>query len=343
MSLFIPVRNRDGRSADALVGLAATSIDTADLAPETLERTLFVASAGGHIAELSRLSTAMRAAEDSMWVTFDGPQTRSLLAGKESVYLPYVAPRDVRGVLRSFVAIRALLRSGRFDRVVSTGAAVAVGAFAAARSLGIPGTYIESVARLRGPSLTGRIVAGLHLAEVRTQHSSWSGRRWLTWPSVLGHFRSTRLRQDGLGSGPVRVFVTLGTIKPYRFDSVVDAVLRSGLADEHTVWQLGSTSRTDLPGRVVEQMPWDAFADCVREADVVVTHAGVGTILDVLELGAHPVVVPRAALRGEHVDDHQQQIADHVDALRLATVVDADLLDARHLRAAAALRTRVGA
>jgi UDP-N-acetylglucosamine--N-acetylmuramyl-(pentapeptide) pyrophosphoryl-undecaprenol N-acetylglucosamine transferase len=305
------------------------------------ERILFVASSGGHIAELHRLATRMTSAEDSVWVTFDGPQTRSLLAGKESVFLPYVAPRDLQGVLRSFVGIRALLRSGRFDRVISTGAAVAVGAFAASRSLGIPGTYIESVARLRGPSLTGRIVAALHLAETRTQHAFWAGRRWRAWPSVLGQFRKTPLRGAAGDSGPLRVFVTVGTIKPYRFDAVVDAVLRSGLADEDTVWQLGSTTRTDLPGRAVEQMPWDEFVDCVRRADVVVTHAGVGTILDVLELGSHPVVGPRAALRGEHVDDHQQQIADHVEALGLATVVDADLLDARHLRAAAALRTRV--
>ncbi|MFE7416415.1 glycosyltransferase [Rhodococcus sp. NPDC057529] len=105
------------------------------------------------------------------------------------------------------------------------------------------------------------------------------------------------------------LFVTLGTIKPYRFDSLVDAILESGLANDSTVWQLGCTARTNLPGRVFAEMSSAEFDAAARDAGVVVTHSGVGTILRLLEMGIHPVVVPRIQSRAEHVDDHQLQIA----------------------------------
>lgn len=44
-------------------------------------------------------------------------------------------------------------------------------------------------------------------------------------------------------------------------------------------------------------------------ADVVISHAGVGSALTALRCGKRPILVPREAWRGEHVDDHQIQIA----------------------------------
>ena len=55
---------------------------------------------------------------------------------------------------------------------------------------------------------------------------------------------------------------------------------------------------------------------------MVVTHAGVGTVMQLLEWGVHPVVLVRSAGRGEHVDDHQSQIAAVLSEHGLATVAD---------------------
>jgi UDP-N-acetylglucosamine transferase subunit ALG13 len=46
----------------------------------------------------------------------------------------------------------------------------------------------------------------------------------------------------------------------------------------------------------------------MREADVVVTHAGVGSVLCAREAGHVPVVVPRLHRYDEHVDDHQLEL-----------------------------------
>ncbi len=73
----------------------------------------------------------------------------------------------------------------------------------------------------------------------------------------------------------------------------------------------------------------------MREADVVVAHAGVGTALAALEVGKCPVLVPRRLAHGEHVDDHQTQIAGELSRRGLALTVDADALTLDHLLEAA--------
>lgn len=314
-------------------GLAAESADHP-------ERILFVASSGGHIAELRRAAERITSSSDSLWVSFGGDQARSILADVPSAFVPYIPPRDVLAVLRAVPGFFALLRSGQFDRVVSTGAAVAVSAFLAARLSRVPAVYIESVARVDGPSLTGRIVQAFRLAELRTQHDEWRRRGWRPWPSVLAQYPRLEPAVPAPAAVAYRVFVTLGTIHPYRFDSVVDAVLGSGMANEQTVWQLGCTTRDDLPGTVITQMAFAEFQEQARQADVVVTHAGVGTLIDLLDLGVHPVVVPRRRRRNEHVDDHQEQIAAHLRDLDVTQVVEAEDLAADDLLAAVARRSR---
>ena len=56
-------------------------------------------------------------------------------------------------------------------------------------------------------------------------------------------------------------------------------------------------------------MAFEEMVDTMTNADSVVSHAGVGVIMTALQAGHTPVVIPRQASRGEHVDDHQMDIA----------------------------------
>jgi UDP-N-acetylglucosamine transferase subunit ALG13 len=298
-------------------------------------RLVLAASTGGHLAQLSRIAPSLGAADDSLWVTFDSPQSRSLLHDRDVLHVPYVSPRDVKGAL----AARRLLDEHlaafgiRYDGVVSTGAAVALSAFTAAHTRKLPHLYIESVSRTDGPSLTGRLVAAGRLASLRTQHRSWEHGRWRYEGSVLDEYET--LLADRPAPARPRLFVTLGTIRPYRFDALVDAVVATGLADETTVWQLGVTDRQDLPGHVVGQISAHEFEHYAREADVVVTHAGVGTIMQLLDWGKSPVVVPRRRSAGEHVDDHQSLITALLRERGLGVERTVDRLDQAALQLAA--------
>lgn len=286
-------------------------------------RFLLVASTGGHLAQLHMIADRLGVSDDSVWITFDSPQSRSLLKGKDARFVPYIPPRGWLQAIRAWFRAARLTRSMSFDAAVSTGAGLAFAVLPQMRLRGIPTYYIESVSRINGPSLTGRMMQATRAASLRTQHSAWADRRWRPFPPVLGQFAPAERRESDVASRP-RLFVTLGTIHPYRFDALVEGLLRADLVDETTVWQLGETARTDLPGDVRQYMSADEFARACAEADVVVTHAGVGTILALLDHGIFPVVVPRRARRNEHVDDHQGQIADLVTRLGVAAVREAD-------------------
>ena len=73
---------------------------------------------------------------------------------------------------------------------------------------------------------------------------------------------------------------------------------------------------------------------------MLVAHAGVGTALAAFEVGKCPVLVPRRVAHGEHVDDHQTQIAAELSNRGLAVSVEADALTLDHLVAAAAKQVR---
>ena len=58
----------------------------------------------------------------------------------------------------------------------------------------------------------------------------------------------------------------------------------------------------------------DVMLERLRAADVVVTHAGCGSLFDAMSLGQTPVVVPRLERFGEHVNDHQLELLDALSA-----------------------------
>lgn len=282
-------------------------------------RALLTCSTGGHLSELVRIENRIGVNPDSLWVTFDTPQSRQLLAGRNVHYLPYVGPRDLKGTLSAVPDFRRIVRESKFDLAISTGAAIATAALPVAALAGIPTAYVESVCRLRGPSATGKILQRVPGISLYTPHR-WAGRRWSRTESILSDFRSIH---EPTNETPQKLFVTLGTIRGYRFDSVIDSVLASGYANENTVWQLGDTDRTDaLPGQVFDYLSPNEFAHAASEADVVVTHAGVGTLLELLNMGIYPVQAIRRASRGEHVDDHQTEIAELVNDAAIGIAVE---------------------
>lgn len=273
------------------------------------KRTLLVASTGGHLTQLVRLAPGIGVSADSPWLTFDMPQSHSLLAGREVHFVPYVRPRDVHHVLTAGVEVQSLLRD--VEAVLSTGAGLALSALPQmALTTKKPAVYLESISRVNGPSLTGRILARLPRVGLYAQHTSWLRPPWRAGPSVLASYELVDRPPRSIRS----IFVTLGTIAPYRFDRLVDLVLAYLRQNPSVdvIWQLGCTTRVDLPGRTVTQLGDTDFAEAVARADLVVAHSGVGVAMNILDKGRIPVLLARRSDRGEHVDDHQHQILDYL-------------------------------
>jgi UDP-N-acetylglucosamine transferase subunit ALG13 len=307
-------------------------------------RTLLVASTGGHLEQLYRLRQRFHPLLDEVeWATFDTGQSRHLLADEVVHYVPFVRPKDARGtVLDSFEAAR-LLGQHRFARVISTGAAVAVPFLGIARSRGLAAHYIESASRSQGLSLSGQMVSRVPGVRLYGQYPGWASGRWQFRGSVF----------DGFERGPSRpgrpldkVVVTFGSQRDFGFRRALNALMRllpavcSPSAD--ILWQTGATDVSGLGIKAVETVPARDLEQAIADADLVISHSGVGTALMTLEHGKCPVMLPRRRDHREHTDDHQRLIAQELGRRGLAVWADPDRLRAEHLvRAAGLTATRV--
>ena len=308
-------------------------------------RALLVASTGGHLEQLWRLHQRFSPAFGEVeWATFDEAQSRSLLAGQVVHHVPYIPPRGYGQVMRGMARARHILRSGRFDAVVSTGSGIALAFLPVARALGIRAHYVESAARADGPSLTGQLVSRVPGTRAYSQYPAWAGRRWQYRGSLFDGYEAVPAEPAGAAN---RVVVTLGTMRRYGFRRALDGVLRvlpEVLApDAEVLWQVGVTDCTGLPlaGRV--DVPATELRAAIADADLVIAHAGIGSCLTALDAGRSPVVLPRRQAEGEHVDDHQELIARELDRRRLAVRRAPTELTAEDLAAAMTRRvSRVG-
>jgi UDP-N-acetylglucosamine transferase subunit ALG13 len=57
-------------------------------------------------------------------------------------------------------------------------------------------------------------------------------------------------------------------------------------------------------------LPFGGIVERIEQADIVVTHAGVGSIMCAMRAGHVPVVFPRLKRYAETVDDHQAELAE---------------------------------
>jgi UDP-N-acetylglucosamine--N-acetylmuramyl-(pentapeptide) pyrophosphoryl-undecaprenol N-acetylglucosamine transferase len=300
--------------------------------------TLLVASRGGHLMELHQLRDRVRGVSGPFrWVTFDTPQTRSLLEGEQVDFVPFVGGRDPVNVARNLGAAARVLSDRDIETVLSTGSAVALPYFALARLRRLRCHYVESAARIDGPSLTGRLMSRVPGVHLYAQYRAWAGGRWGYGGSVFDSFAG-----EDVSAGPSgrldRVVVTLGTYRGYDFSRLVRRLLRILPAETEVLWQTGDT---DVGGLGIEghyAIPEAELTAAMREADAVVAHAGVGTALAAFEVGRYPLLVPRRFALREHVDDHQRQIADELGERRLALSIDADEIELEDLIAAGGRR-----
>lgn len=106
------------------------------------------------------------------------------------------------------------------------------------------------------------------------------------------------------------ILVILGT-QDKSFHRLLDEVEalaeRKVLADDIIV-QAGYTTYTSKHMKIFDLIPMNEFNKLIQKADLIITHGGVGSIMQGLKKGKKIIAIPRLAKYGEHTNDHQKQI-----------------------------------
>ncbi|MFD1851641.1 PssE/Cps14G family polysaccharide biosynthesis glycosyltransferase [Oceanobacillus bengalensis] len=108
------------------------------------------------------------------------------------------------------------------------------------------------------------------------------------------------------------IFVVLGTHElPFRRLLLeVERLKRTRIIDEDIIVQHGHTKyQSDhmILKKFINTKEMDLLYD---QANIVITHAGTGSIMNGLKRGKKLIAVPRLKKYGEHNDDHQLQITN---------------------------------
>ena len=110
------------------------------------------------------------------------------------------------------------------------------------------------------------------------------------------------------------IFIETGTQK-FQFDRLLqemDRLIETGILQDEVFAQIGAAVYEPKHYRWERFLEAEAVRKYLNEAEIIVTHAGTASIMEALYLEKRVVAVPRYKRYGEHVDDHQTQIASRL-------------------------------
>ncbi len=113
------------------------------------------------------------------------------------------------------------------------------------------------------------------------------------------------------------IFVTVGTEK-FPFDrllKILDEALRTGEIKEDIFAQIGNCNYAPQFYKYEKMLLFQRMVEFIINSTIVVSHAGTGSIRMCLKEGKIPIVLARDVKYGEHLDNHQMQLAEKMESL----------------------------
>lgn len=108
-----------------------------------------------------------------------------------------------------------------------------------------------------------------------------------------------------------KIFVPLGTQKfPFkRLIVALNNLIKEGIYAPEDILMQSTMYDVEPMFNHVGLIPVDEFNRYMHEAEIVITHAGVNSVITCMQMDKALLVVPRLQEYGEHVDNHQVEIA----------------------------------
>ncbi len=108
------------------------------------------------------------------------------------------------------------------------------------------------------------------------------------------------------------IFVMLGTQNNsfHRLLEEVDKLIEKNVIQEKVIVQAGYTKYESENMQILKLIPKTEIEEYQKQASLIITHGGAGSIITSLKYGKKVIAVPRKHQYEEHVNDHQQEIVE---------------------------------
>ncbi len=112
-------------------------------------------------------------------------------------------------------------------------------------------------------------------------------------------------------------FVILGTQdKEFkRLLKMVEDEIKNDLIKGEVIVQAGQTKYKSKYMNIFDLIPSTKFNKLIKDADLIITHGGVGSIISALKQDKKVIAIPRESKYQEHVNDHQMEIVEEFSNL----------------------------
>ncbi|MCG5102606.1 PssE/Cps14G family polysaccharide biosynthesis glycosyltransferase [Oceanobacillus alkalisoli] len=107
------------------------------------------------------------------------------------------------------------------------------------------------------------------------------------------------------------IFVCVGS-REYQFDRLlkeIDRLVKNNEIEDEIFAQIGQSTYKPEHYTYKEFLSVGEFKSWQEKADLIISHGGTGALIGALKLGKQVIAVPRLEKYGEHIDDHQTEVA----------------------------------
>ena len=108
------------------------------------------------------------------------------------------------------------------------------------------------------------------------------------------------------------ILVLLGTQNNsfYRLLEEIDKLISENIINEEVIAQTGYTKYETQNMKLIDFVSKEELEKLLENADLIITHGGVGSIIMSIKKGKKVIAIPRLHKYSEHVNDHQKEIVE---------------------------------
>lgn len=276
------------------------------------KKVLVVASAGGHLTQALSCMALHRN------ITLVSNKINTSSERIKKIYKIKDTQKNIFIHLTNIMFAFYVLAKERPKSIFSTGGPIVLPFALLAKIFRIKFIYFDTLSRVNELSNTGKLIKKYGLYNqfysqwekvAKENNAHYIGK----CIDILGeNIKNTDRYPD---SSPL-VLVTLGT-NDYPFSRAIDLIKKLDIYFDQNVRWVIQTGNTNLPNpplnsRIVKTTSRSEMESYIKEASLVISHCGIGSINEMLKFQKIVFFLPRVQKYGEFSDDHQLQIANEL-------------------------------